>query len=102
MSKTTERYKLSPKARVIPKSERRKFPPEAFEDQRTKVKISMYVDLDVLEHFKARATIGRPYQTQINEELRKIMEGEQSKDGDAAASLRQAKGLIEAALRKIG
>ena len=101
MSKTTERYKLSPKARVISRSERRQLPPEAFEDRRTKVKISMYVDLDVLDHFKARASDGRPYQTQINSELRRIMDEEQTEAGDAGTSLRQAKGLIEAALRRL-
>lgn len=102
MSATTERYKLSPKARVVPKKERRQLPPEAFEDRRTKVKISMYVDLDVLEYFKARSTEGRPYQTQINAELRGIMEAEKDHAGGAAAILRQAKGLIEDALRRVG
>ena len=102
MNKITERYKLSPKAKVISKSARRELPEEAFDDRRTKVKISMYVDLDVLDHFKARASDGRPYQTQINQELRRIMEGEQSSADDAVSSLRQAKGLIETALKKIG
>lgn len=102
MSKPTERYKLSPKAKVIPKVDRRQLPAEAFEDRRTKVKISMYLDLDVLEHFKARSAEDRPYQTQINLELRRIMEGEQADAGDAVSSLRQAKGLIETAIRNIG
>jgi uncharacterized protein (DUF4415 family) len=101
MSKVSEKWKLSAKARLIPKEQRRQYPPEAFEDRNTKVKITMYVDLDVLEYFKTRAAAGQPYQTQINAELRKIMEAEQS-GGDAASNLRQAKGLIDAALRKIG
>ena len=75
--------------------------PEAFEDRRTKVKTSMYIDLDVLDHFKSRSADDRPYQTQINLELRRIMEGEKADTDDAASSLRQAKGLIETALRKI-
>ena len=41
-----------------------------------KVQITLRVDLDVLEHFKKRASPSNaaPYQTQINAELRKIME----------------------------
>ncbi len=41
-----------------------------------KVQITLRVDLDVLEHFKKRAEDlhAAPYQTQINAELRKIME----------------------------
>ena len=41
-----------------------------------KVKITLYVDADVLEFFKKRAEQpnAAPYQTQINNELRKIME----------------------------
>lgn len=101
MSKIPEKYKLSPKARMIPKEQRRQHPPEAFEDRNTKVKISMYLDLDVLNYFKGRGVEPhRPYQTQINAELRKIMEAEQAGEG-AVANLRQAKGLIDAALRKI-
>ena len=42
----------------------------------TKVQITMKVDLDVLNHFKARSQPphAAPYQTQINSELRAIME----------------------------
>ncbi len=41
----------------------------------TKVKVSMYLDLDVLNYFKARAAQpnAAPYQTQINNELREVM-----------------------------
>ena len=43
-----------------------------------KVKISLYVDGDILEYFRARAESpnSAPYQTQINHELRKIMEAD--------------------------
>ena len=107
MKKTTERrvppeYKLGSKARLVPKNERHTVSAEALDDRNTKVRITMYVDLDVLNYFKARAAEAyQPYQTQINAELRKVMETEQG-GGDAAASLRQAKCLIDAALRKIG
>ncbi len=41
-----------------------------------KVKISMYVDADILEYFRNRAESPNtaPYQTQINNELRRVME----------------------------
>jgi uncharacterized protein (DUF4415 family) len=44
----------------------------------TKVRITISLDADVLEYFKRRAA-GRhaaPYQTQINNELRAVMEGD--------------------------
>jgi uncharacterized protein (DUF4415 family) len=102
MSKVpTKKWKLSPKARMIPKEQRREYPPEAFEDRNTKVRITIYLDLDVLNHFKARAAKdGMPYQTQINAELRALMEREQ-KTEDPVVQLREAKGLIDAALRNL-
>jgi uncharacterized protein (DUF4415 family) len=43
-----------------------------------KVKISLYIDGDILEYFRARAESpnAAPYQTQINNELRRIMEND--------------------------
>jgi uncharacterized protein (DUF4415 family) len=43
-----------------------------------KVKISLYIDGDILEYFRRRAEPphAAPYQTQINNELRKIMEAD--------------------------
>jgi uncharacterized protein (DUF4415 family) len=43
-----------------------------------KVKISMYLDADILEYFRQRAESpdAAPYQTQINNELRRIMEND--------------------------
>ncbi len=43
-----------------------------------KVKISLYIDADILEYFRARAEKehAAPYQTQINNELRRIMEND--------------------------
>jgi len=42
-----------------------------------KVRVTMYLDADVLEYFKNRAAQphAAPYQTQINHELRALMEG---------------------------
>jgi len=50
-----------------------------------KVKISLYIDGDILEYFRKRAAQprGAAYQTQINNELRRIMEN----DSHDAASL---------------
>ena len=42
----------------------------------SKTKISLYIDSDILEYFRQRAEPpeAAPYQTQINNELRRIME----------------------------
>lgn len=47
-----------------------------------KVRITINIDADVLEYFKQRASQphSAPYQTQINTELRRVMEGENSKN----------------------
>lgn len=56
------------------------FKPEkgATNPENCKVKISMYLDNDILEYFRHRAEDpnAAPYQTQINYELRRIMENE--------------------------
>jgi uncharacterized protein (DUF4415 family) len=98
MNKNPDKWKLSSKARVIPKEQRRQYPPEAFEDRNTKVKISMYVDLDVLNYFKARAG-GMPYQTMINAELRRIMQTEQQQT-DLMAAAEQAATMLGSAIRE--
>ena len=43
-----------------------------------KVKVSMYLDADILEYFRQRAAPphAAPYQTQINNELRRVMEND--------------------------
>ena len=55
-----------------------------------KVGISIYLDSDVLEYFKQRAAApdALPYQTQINNELRAIMQMDKSA-GDASAWVKQ-------------
>lgn len=44
--------------------------------RRTKIRVTLYLDKDVLYHFKERAAQpnAAPYQTQINQELRAVME----------------------------
>ncbi len=56
--------------------------PEDIAPSNIKVQITLRVDLDVLEHFKKRAehVHSAPYQTQINAELRKIMEKDLSEE----------------------
>lgn len=62
------------------KAKRAKFknlPPIEELDRHTKVRITIMLDLDVLNFFKARAAKpgAEPYQTQINRALREYMEG---------------------------
>jgi len=59
--------------------------PNATNLENCKVKISLYIDGDILEYFRQRAEPphAAPYQTQINNELRRIMEN----DSTDAASL---------------
>ncbi len=57
--------------------------PNATNLKNCKVKISLYIDGDVLEYFRQRAAPphAAPYQTQINNELRKIMEADTQENG---------------------
>lgn len=66
------------KYRVVPSRFRPK--PGETDLKNCKVKVTMYIDADVLEYFKKRAEQpnAAPYQTQINNELRKVMESETS------------------------
>ena len=59
--------------------------PNATNLENCKVKISLYIDGDILEYFRQRAEPphAAPYQTQINNELRRIMEN----DSTNAASI---------------
>ena len=52
-------------------------PPHDQLDRHTKVRITIFIDNDILKFFKARAVKrGKPaYQTQINQALREYMEG---------------------------
>lgn len=61
-----------------------------------KVQITMKLDLDVLNYFKERATEpnSAPYQTQINNELRAIME----KNEKAKGKVKKEKGEFDSLL----
>ena len=64
---------------------RRVLPDRVIKPRDAKVKISLYIDGDILEYFRRRAEPphAAPYQTQINNELRRVMEN----DSTDAASL---------------
>ncbi len=70
------------------------------EARNTKVRISILIDLDVLNFFKERASkTGAPaYQTQINQVLRSQMEGKEAID---AKSLAQDDRFIRAVARRV-
>lgn len=61
--------------------------PGETESRNTKVRISILVDLDVLNFFKERASKAGAlaYQTQINRVLRAHMEGKEQPDANALA-----------------
>jgi hypothetical protein len=61
-----------------------------------------HLDLDVIRFFKERAKApgALPYQTQINAELRKIMEGRESQDMDIEKFIRNEK-LIAAIAKRV-
>jgi uncharacterized protein (DUF4415 family) len=66
----------------------------------SKVRVTMYLDADVLEYFKARAAQvnAAPYQTQINGELRAVME---RGAGDPYASLVDDERFISAVAERV-
>jgi uncharacterized protein (DUF4415 family) len=94
---------LSPKARILRPEEMHRARPESLEPKNIKVRISIWVDLDILDFFKAQAeTGGDKYQTRINAALRRVMENEQPDTPESVeAKLRQARQLIDSAMRKI-
>jgi uncharacterized protein (DUF4415 family) len=65
-----------------------------------KVRITINLDADVLEYFKDRAAAphSAPYQTQINAELRRVMENEKTKKSKSSTAneLLQDDNFIEA------
>jgi uncharacterized protein (DUF4415 family) len=73
-----------------------------------KVRVNIHLDLDVVNYFKARAARphAAPYQTQINEELRGVMERDaaQSKETEIAAydALVKDENFINAVAEQVG
>lgn len=79
-----------------------------YEAKASKARINIYVDLDVLQHFRERAAEpnAAPYQTQINAELRKIMERDLVKDKETidatVKELLENDDFLEALTEKLG
>ncbi len=65
-----------------------------------KVRITTYIDSDVLEKIKAKATrIGVPYQTLLNSELRQLMISENTTSNVSGDEIRK---IIREELAKTG
>ncbi len=91
------------KWKPVARHERHELPREAFEPRNIKVRVNMYLDLDVVEFFKKRAVEpgSAPYQTQINAELRRMIEEAHAPESDPVTALRQATRLIKTATGQI-
>ncbi len=78
VSDIEELRKLGVAEAELPKVGIKKYRPSRFvtTPAESKVKITMWLDGDILQHFKHRSELpnSAPYQTQINNELRKTME----------------------------
>lgn len=68
-----------------------------------KVKISMYLDADILEYFRLRADQPNtaPYQTQINHELRKVMENGSVETAKVEKDILNDKKFLKALKKKL-
>lgn len=77
------------------------FKPEDTQPSNCKVRVTMYLDADVLEYFKNRASEpnAAPYQTQINSELRTLLE--RSENGSAYSSLVDDERFINAVAERV-
>jgi hypothetical protein len=85
--------------RILEKHEMHRVRPDAFEPRNIKVRVTMYLDSDIVAFFKELSEKGPRYQTRINAALREIMEkSTQAESEDQVSNLRKAKGLIDAAI----
>ena len=77
--------------------------PGATDPKNCKVKITTYLDSDVLEYFKERAEEpnAAPYQTQINNELRKVMEGRSNETTTIEMNILKDKKFLKALKQKL-
>ncbi|MBP9663927.1 MAG: BrnA antitoxin family protein [Pyrinomonadaceae bacterium] len=68
-----------------------------------KVKVSIYLDKDIVEHFRERAEQpnAAPYQTQINNELRNIMENGSAETAMVERDLLNDKKFLKALKEKL-
>src|SRR5204863_7451930 len=101
MKKTTDRpFQPTAKARVVPRSRRTELARDAREPHNIKVRTNIHLDLDVINFFKERAKVpgALPYQTQINAELRKLMNSSPVSETD---NILQNEKLIRAIAKKV-
>ena len=78
--------------------------PNATKLENCKVKISLYVDADILEYFRNRAEAphAAPYQTQINNELRRTMENDAAQaNGNLENDILNNKAFLRALKEKL-
>lgn len=68
-----------------------------------KIKVSIYLDGDVVEHFRLRAEQpnAAPYQTQINNELRKIVENGSTETATVERDILNDKKFLKALKKKL-
>src|SRR5688572_24410914 len=68
-----------------------------------KVKVSIYLDGDVVEHFRLRSEQpnAAPYQTQINNELRKVMENGSEETANVEKDILNNKKFLKALKKKL-
>jgi uncharacterized protein (DUF4415 family) len=90
----------TPKARVVPRNRRTEMAKNAREPHNIKVRTNIHLDLDVINFFRERAKApgALPYQTQINAELRKLME---HSDADVGDDILHNEKLILAIARRV-
>ncbi|GAC1396710.1 MAG: hypothetical protein NVSMB56_11650 [Pyrinomonadaceae bacterium] len=69
----------------------------------TKMRITLYLDADVLEYFKKRAAHpnAAPYQTQINAELRRVMSENKNESVDEKMKLLADERFINALAERV-
>lgn len=77
--------------------------PGATDLKNCKVKITMYLDADILEYYKKRAEQpnAAPYQTQINSELRKVMENDSPDTAAVERGILNDKKFLKALKKKL-
>lgn len=111
MLKTIERKKTSVEEEMDAEmSQMVRFPRGSFKAKPSetslkncKVKITMYLDADILEYFKQRAEQpnAAPYQTQINNELRKVMENGSVETASVERDILNDKKFLKALKKKL-
>lgn len=81
----------------VPREKMRVATEEDMHPRHTKLRVNIHLDQDVVEYFKQRAgkPNAQPYQTQINAELRRIMDADRPMGVDERMVERVAKRVLE-------